>query len=218
MTEEEKSKKRKSMKENILYGLFIVFMLIAVFSATRYIESNIVERGEQQIRDINKTNDQRMQDIEKRLERLEEQNREIRETNQNLQEIIERLNDNVSRGRERIFPVTVTAYDLSVQSCGKTLDSPGYGMTASGESLEGHSLWSARAIAVDPSVIPLGSEVRIVFDDSECEQYNGIYRAVDTGGGVTGNHIDLFFGDTGSEYPSNEALSFGIRTARAMIM
>ena len=106
-----------------------------------------------------------------------------------------RKQEEMSRGYNRGAIFEITAYDLSVESCGKSPGHPSYGITASGESLAGHSLESARAIAVDPSVIPLGSSVRIHFIDENMQCYDGIYRAVDTGGAVRGNHIDLFAGE-----------------------
>ena len=46
-------------------------------------------------------------------------------------------------------------------------------------------------IAVDPKIIPLGSRVLI----------NGIeYVAEDVGGGVNGNHIDIFVGSYSETY------------------
>ncbi|WP_455363031.1 3D domain-containing protein [Vagococcus elongatus] len=61
-----------------------------------------------------------------------------------------------------------------------------------------------RTIAVDPSVIPLGSLVRI--DVPSMPQYSGVYRAEDTGGAVRGNIIDIFMGS------DQEANNFGRRT------
>lgn len=69
------------------------------------------------------------------------------------------------------------------------------------------------SIAVDPSVIPLGSEVLIVFDDDRRSKYTGIYKAVDTGGAIKGNRIDIFFGDYG-ESISEEAIKFGRANAK----
>lgn len=111
---------------------------------------------------------------------------------------------------EKTHPITFecTAYDLSYQSCQKNPDHPLFGITASGVSLRNHSRKSAMAIAVDPKVIPLGSKVLIVFKDKMREQYSGIYRAVDTGGAIKGNRIDVFFGDFG-EKVSSEAMRFG---------
>lgn len=141
--------------------------------------------------------------VENELESVREENR--------------RLQEEVSRRASREFNVTVTGYDLSVQSCGKYPGTPGYGITASGVSLAGHSLESARAIAVDPGMIPLGSKVRIRFNDPEWQHLNGIYTAVDTGGAINGNRIDLFFGDSGNSV-SQEALRFGRRSAKAVVL
>ena len=126
--------------------------------------------------------------------------------------------EEVSRGMDRAFRCTVTGYDLSAQSCGKSESHPAYGLTASGVSLAGHNLYSARAIAVDPNVIPLGSKVRIKFDNEKMSKYNGVYTAVDTGGAIKGNKIDLFFEDCSSNSVSNEAIEFGVQTALVQII
>ena len=103
----------------------------------------------------------------------------------------------------------VTAYDLSVQSCGKYPSHPEYGITASGVDLEGKDWHEARAIAVDPKVIPIGSKVRIEFDKSNYMVYNGIYTAVDTGSAIKGNIIDLFMGDFNSTKANSKTINFG---------
>lgn len=111
----------------------------------------------------------------------------------------------------------ITAYDLSYQSCQKTPEHPAYGITASGVSLKDHTRESAMAIAVDPSQIPLGSKVLIVFEDSSRAKYSGVYTAVDTGGAINGNRIDIFFGDE-KENVSNEALNFGRSMAKVKVL
>lgn len=58
-----------------------------------------------------------------------------------------------------------------------------------------------RTIAVDPSVIPLGSSVKITVPGAP--SYSGIYIAEDTGGVVHGNIIDIFVGS------EPEAKNFG---------
>lgn len=73
-------------------------------------------------------------------------------------------------------------------SCGS--ESVAYG--ASGKRLE-----ALVSVAVDPSVIPLGT----VLHDAE----GRLYRAEDTGSGIKGNRIDLFVGD------HQEALKMGVR-------
>lgn len=57
-------------------------------------------------------------------------------------------------------------------------------------------------IAVDPSVIPYGSEVKI---------NDHTYIAQDTGGAITGNRIDIYFDD------HQKALEFGRRQAKVFV-
>mgnify|MGYP000009584535 CR=1 FL=1 len=88
---------------------------------------------------------------------------------------------------------TVTHYCGCSKCCGAYSggsESVAYG--ASGKRLEVFV-----SVAVDPSVIPLGT----VLHDAE----GRLYRAEDTGSGIKGNRIDLFVGD------HQEALNMGIR-------
>lgn len=68
--------------------------------------------------------------------------------------------------------------------------------SGSGRTASGTVPTAGRTIATDPSVIPLGSKVRI---DGH------VYTAEDTGGAVRGNVIDVFFGS------HSEALQWGVR-------
>ena len=68
---------------------------------------------------------------------------------------------------------TLTAYDACVLCCGKT-----DGITSTGTRAE-----AGRTIAVDPSVIPYGTKVRIG---------SNTYIAEDTGSKIKGKHIDIF--------------------------
>jgi len=112
----------------------------------------------------------------------------------------------------------VTAYDLSIQSCGKPIGHPWYGITATGYSLVGHTWYTARVIAVDPRVIPLGSKVLVEFLDDRFKQFDGIYTARDTGGAIKGNIIDIFLGDFNDNNASRKAIEFGRRQAHVTII
>lgn len=70
--------------------------------------------------------------------------------------------------------VTATAYTASCEGCS--------GITAAGVNLKENP--DAKVIAVDPSVIPLGTKVYV-------EGY-GYATAADTGGAIKGNKIDVF--------------------------
>lgn len=152
---------------------------------------------------------------------LAETQAELRRANAQLDELYtskvqeqEEPSREVNRGYAQGIRVEVTAYDLSEASCSKGSSHPAYGLTATGKNLAGHSLESARAIAVDPDVIPLGSEVHLAFEDPEMQQYDGVYVACDTGGAIEGSRIDLFAGDGAYAL----AMEIGRRQATATIL
>lgn len=66
------------------------------------------------------------------------------------------------------------------------------------------------AIAVDPSFIPLGTELYIVADDGYC--IYGYCVAEDTGGLIKGNRVDLYF-DT-----YEECINFGYRPVTVYVL
>lgn len=76
--------------------------------------------------------------------------------------------------------VSLTAYTIDASSTGKTSEHPQYGLTFSGTRVT-----EGRTIAVDPKVIPIGWWVYI--------EGIGLRRAEDTGSGIKGNIIDVFF-------------------------
>lgn len=113
--------------------------------------------------------------------------------------------DTIETEPEEIEPVLeelgefrLTAYCACRKCCGKDPGDFGYGVTASGVVVE-----AGRTIAVDSSVIPLGSE--IVIDGHT-------YVAEDTGSAIKGNRIDIYF-DT-----HQEALNFGVQYADIYII
>lgn len=107
-----------------------------------------------------------------------------------------------------------TAYDLSVESCGKKPEHPQYGITSSGTKAT-----VGRTIAVDPEVIPLGSRVYICFPP-EYSSLDGVYIAEDTGRLIKGDKIDIFFGEDeqGSRKIYKSAMEFGVRYVDVRMM
>lgn len=92
------------------------------------------------------------------------------------------------------FYVSATAYTANCTGCS--------GITATGINL--HTNPGLKVIAVDPSVIPLGSKVWV-------EGY-GNAIAGDTGGAIKGNKIDLFMVN------KSDALSFGRKQVKVRIL
>lgn len=91
----------------------------------------------------------------------------------------------VSRGSDNVskeFYVSSTAYTANCNGCS--------GKTATGYNLKANP--GAKVIAVDPSVIPLGTKVYV-------EGY-GYAVAADTGSAIKGNKIDVFFASKSDAY------------------
>lgn len=126
--------------------------------------------------------------------------------------------DNQDKNKDKYTPVVVTAYDLSYESCGKKINDKGYGITAKSFNLRGHTWETARVIAVDPKIIPLGSEVEVRFMNDNYKKYNGRYKALDTGGAIKGNKIDLFLGDYNQEKTHQDVWNFGVTEAEIRII
>lgn len=116
-----------------------------------------------------------------------------------------------SRG-SRVLYMEATAYDLSIQCCGKPYGHPTRGITADGYNLNGKS--REQAMAVSSNDFPAGTELELTFDDYRRE-YNGIYTVRDTGNMEPGV-LDVFVGDFGEEV-SKEAMRFGRQTVRVEI-
>lgn len=97
-----------------------------------------------------------------------------------------------------------TAYDLSIESCGKAPGTKGYGITYSGTQAR------KGVVAVDKRVIPLGTKLYVESTDGN-HNY-GFASAEDTGSAIRGNRIDLFFENR------DEALQYGVREVRVYVM
>lgn len=93
----------------------------------------------------------------------------------------------------------LTAYCSCKKCCGKWADKRTDGIV---RGATGEVLTAGYSVAVDPEVIPYGTEVAI----------NGhTYKAMDCGGAIDGNELDIYFND------HNEALEFGVQYAEVFL-
>ena len=112
----------------------------------------------------------------------------------------------------KMMEMEITAFDLSIQCCGKPLGHPARGITKDGYNLNGMSREEAMTIACNS--LPMGTKVRLNFKDNRA-QYNGVYIVRDTGGMGPGV-VDLYMGDFG-ETPGQVTSDFGRVTVEVII-
>ena len=98
----------------------------------------------------------------------------------------------------RRLTMNASAYTAGIGCTGKGPDHPLYGVTASGRMVE-HGI-----VAVDPSVIPLGTRLYV-------EGY-GFALAADTGSAIRGYKIDLFM------HELEDAIQFGRRDITVFVL
>jgi uncharacterized protein YabE (DUF348 family) len=118
------------------------------------------------------------------------------------------LNHQTARGGiiryEKVLDMSATAYSLTYEQTGKNPGDYGYGITASGMKA------SKGVIAVDPRVIPLGTRVYVEVSGNTPDY--GYAVAGDTGSGIYGNRVDLFYDDYGT------AVNFGSKRVKVYVL
>lgn len=109
------------------------------------------------------------------------------------------VSNTVSRGRSSVKTINMmaTAYTPFCNGCS--------GITATGIDVRNTQ---PNIIAVDPSVIPLGTKVEILLDGTSI----GYYIAADTGGAIKGYKIDILVSS------NEEAYSFGNKAVTVRIL
>ena len=166
----------------------IVLIIILSINIFHLKESNdslniIIKEQKQTIKNLNNENATLKEDINRlTAEKTEENNQENNVTKKTEQPNAQTPTQNTSLGQFKI-----TAYCNCSKCCGKW---------AGGKTASGTTPTAGRTIAVDPSVIPLGS--RVIIDGHT-------YVAEDTGSAIKGNKIDMYFNS------HSEALNWGVK-------
>lgn len=132
---------------------------------------------------------------EERKQRLEEEGRNIDEIQKEVEKIL-----NIQKEQESAVTNQNSGKTMTMEATAYSTTEPGLSRyTANGTDL--HT--NPRVIAVDPSVIPLGTKVTV-------EGY-GTYIAADTGGAIKGNRIDIHFSTV------QECINFGRKNVKITI-
>lgn len=114
------------------------------------------------------------------------------------------LDSKVSRGSADVRKMRVTAYDLSVESCGKLPSHPEYGITASGKPVKE---WDT--VAAGPE-LPFGTKVYIPYFRDYPNK--GLFIVQDRGGAIKRNCIDVYM------VGGNACREFGVKQLDVWIL
>lgn len=192
------TKQKTTIKVVNIFKPFIFLLILAIIILCfRYcVSARTIEEYEAKIRQ-NNIEIERCENIKKQLHTTAQLLREESKPNnelisglsnkwhdcdKNIKQLTEDNNKMLAKIEELSKPIfvgyfTATHYDICYECTGKNPGDRGYGVTASGTRATPN-----RTVAVDPKVIPIGSEVII----------NGhTYIAEDTGGAIRGNKIDI---------------------------
>lgn len=177
----------------------IVISCCSIYHSTHFLEevNNIIYQAQNEY-EKKITQETEFSEVDSIAEKTETVETEIVILEEEPEEVVS--DEKISLGKFKL-----TAYCSCEKCCGKwALNRPKdengkdivYGST-------GNILVAGTSIAVDPSVIPYGSQVEI----------NGhTYTAHDTGGAIKGNRIDVYFDS------HQEARNFGVQFAEVFLI
>ena len=159
------------------------------------LKTNEVNKKDSETEETNETEDENLETAETK-EVKEAEPQDPPESKEDKEEKTEKVSaepkKDKSSGKE--LTVTATAYTAECKGC--------IGITKTGVNLNENP--DAKVIAVDPSVIPLGSKVHV-------EGY-GYATAEDIGGAIKGNRIDVFIPE------QDDAIEWGRKNVKVTII
>ncbi len=168
-----------------LIKLIIVYIIVLFVLAETAI---ILESDKRNISNLSAENvalQQKVSELQSTVDKLTEENTQLK-TQQTKHIEAQKTNRGDERGEHRIMEIT--AYDLSVESCGKAPNHPLYGITASGKHVEE---WNT--IAAGPE-LAFGTKVYIPYFKDKPN--GGIFTVHDRGSAIKNGCIDVYIVDS----------------------
>lgn len=187
---------------------YVIMMLLIFILLLAYLSYSLIITE-----DINKQLEQQLKELNLQVETLTEENTELKEDKELIREMYDELKKTLYQDSSRgsytsklMKKVTLeaTAYTLREEECGKSIDHPQYGITASGNKVEA---WNT--VAMDKS-IPFGTKIYIPYFADKPNK--GIFTVHDRGGLIKSNNIDIYMEDL------SDALEFGRRELEVYIL
>jgi 3D (Asp-Asp-Asp) domain-containing protein len=175
----------------LIVTLAVILALISAQTATNRVQTlsntiiDLKGNFEARTKAIIKIEQGHIRTIESLRAQLSTLSAEISSLRQKLDSKQDKADKGEPRGTRRVMEVT--AYDLSVESCGKLPNHPEYGITASGEPVRE---WYS--VAAGPE-LPFGTKIFIPYF-AEMPN-NGMFTVQDRGSAVKNGCIDVYMED-----------------------
>lgn len=202
----------------VLLAAGLIVGQIASFYGLQYQYDQEKEKHIQRINGIKKQNEALSQSIQQlkkenasltvEIKSLKEENQRIKEENTRLKKEVEEMKNQVGEIKKQVSPIVSRGYKVQ-----KTIRVKATAYTPYCKGCTGKTKWKEidvrknphqKIIAVDPSVIPLGSKVYV-------EGY-GLALAADIGGGIKNYEIDILVPT------EQEAISWGVKYVDVKIL
>lgn len=179
----ERSKVLKIKEITILSVLVLMLVLIGKYNS-------LALENQENINDMN----EKIEVLQQQIEVLPSMSSDVATITEQINILSSKVESNrneldnkISRGSADVRRMRVTAYDLSVESCGKLPSHLLYGITASGERVRE---WYT--VAAGPE-LPFGTKVYIPYFRDYPNK--GLFIVQDRGGAIKRNCIDVYISD-----------------------
>jgi|SRR5579875_3510376 len=186
----------KRYKKEIIGGCITISLLAGVLVGGNEYHNLIVERNGlhdslKKLESVHKEDAKSLEDyknkqqkLQQQLDQLQKQTDSLLNQNRSLNQEVDSLQKQLKQAKENQWlSFKATYYDANESSTGKQPGDKDYGVTASGRMVV-----PGVTVAVDPSIIPLGSWIEVMYPDGTVEKR----RADDTGSAIIGRHIDIY--------------------------
>jgi len=150
------------------------------------------------------------QQISEKDQTIQSQSAEISKLKKQIDESPRRITTSVTPSVQTSSSEGYTTFSASAYTTGANGD-PWTSSKWGNKTASGTSVQQGRTIAVDRNLIPLGTKLEVKFPEP-FSYMNGVYTAEDTGNGIKGHEVDVYF----DSYQT--CVNFGVRQIQIKIL
>jgi 3D (Asp-Asp-Asp) domain-containing protein len=186
----------KRLKKEVIGGCITMSLLAGVLVGGNEYHNLVTERNglhdnlnkleiqHKQDAKLMKKQNEKQTELQNVMQQQLQEMQKMQDQNRSLNQEVDRLQNELNQAKQNQWlSFKATFYDANEPSTGKRPGETGYGITSSGNSVT-----PGVTVAVDPSVIPLGSWIEVMYSNGTVEKR----RADDTGSAIKGQHVDIY--------------------------